>query len=142
MKALPLFAALLLALLFGCSRSSGNIVGKWKVDPSLSGANASPEDKGFVIGFGSTFHFEFKSDKTFVGAITEGTYTLDGSKLSMKTTKVLGQDVSKAPTSAGAEEMTGELSSDGNTLTLHPNFVNVMPASMSGGVRMVRDSGG
>ena len=107
MKALPLFAVVMIALLSGCSRSSGNIVGKWKVDPALSGASASPEDKGFVIGFGSTFHFEFKIDKTFVGAITEGTYTLDGGKLSMKTTKVLGQDVSKASPSAGAEAMTG-----------------------------------
>ncbi|HVT13415.1 MAG TPA: hypothetical protein VHE55_14205 [Fimbriimonadaceae bacterium] len=141
MKALPIACLFALLAIAGCSHSSGDVVGSWVVDPSLTGPGASPEQKGALIGFASTFHFEFKPDKTWVGAITEGTYTFDGTHLRMKTTKVLGQDVSKAPAAAGAVEMTGELSSDGKKLILHPPFVNVLPDSMNGGVPLVRKPG-
>ena len=141
MKLFPFLALATLVLTSGCSKPV-SVIGKWKVDPALTGAGATPESKGFVIGFASTFHFEFKSDKTFEGAITKGTYSLEGNKLSMKTTEVLGQDVSKAPTAAGAVELKGELSEDGKTLILHPNFIDMMPDSMKNGVPMVRDGQG
>lgn len=81
-----------------------------------------------MTGFASTFKYEFKPDNTFTGSMSSGTYALEGNKLSMTTTTVLGQDVSKMGGSAAKAQMTGELAADGQSMTLHPPIATQMPA--------------
>jgi hypothetical protein len=126
----------------GCSHGPG-IVGKWKIDSPLKGGqSANYQQAGFLTGFGSTFKYEFKPDNTFVGAMTEGTYTLDGGKLIMTTTKAGGQPV---PAGASANVMTGELSADGSKLILHSPTLSslrgMLPVAWQSGVPMVPDKG-
>lgn len=94
--------------------------------------------KGFMTGFASTFRYEFKEDNTFQGSMSEGTFKLDGDKLAVTTTKLAGQDVATLLKGKGMPVMTGELSSDGESLTLHPPSSPGLPAELQS-IKMVKD---
>ena len=141
------------AFLFGCSHDTGSgggasssgpvtaatIVGKWKMDKADELKDPPGTQPGFMKGFASTFWYEFKADKSFSGAMSEGTYSLSGSNLAITTTKLAGQDVH--PTKP---QMTGELSADGSILTLHPPagpLLKMLPAELQHGIPMRKEGG-
>ncbi|AIE85075.1 hypothetical protein [Fimbriimonas ginsengisoli] len=130
-----LLALPFLILAVGCAKKA-TVVGKWKVDPQLVSSPPAGVKPDFMTGFASTFTYEFKDDKTFKGSMSEGTYTVDGTNVAITTTKLAGQDL---PAQARAKpQMTGQLSEDGNTLTLNLPKSGILPASLSS-VKMVRD---
>jgi hypothetical protein len=133
-------APLAVLAISGCHHPT--VVGKWKVDPDFVKAHQNDPPEGYLIGFSSTFKYELKSDNTFTGSMSGGTYTVDGNNLVMTTTQLLGKDISAQVKSAGSQAlMTGELSDDGKTLTLHVPDASksMLPASLQSGVKMVRD---
>lgn len=118
---------------------SAKIVGKWKVDPEFVKAKENADTKAFLTGFTSTFWYEFKEDKTFKGAMTEGTWSVSGDKLTISTTTMMGQSVEKFNKTKGPVIMTGELSNGGKTLTLHPPTVSMLPESLHAGIQMAKE---
>ena len=124
-------------VLAGCS-SKPSVVGKWKVDPQLAASQPAGLPAGFMGGFASTFKYEFKADNTFTGSMSTGTYTLDGVKLAVTTTTMLGQDISKLGGSAAKPQMSGELAADGQSLILHPPMMTGAMAALAN-VKMVPD---
>jgi hypothetical protein len=125
-------------VLTGCGKKP-TVVGKWKVAPEVVSSQPAGLPPGFMTGFASTFKYEFKEGGAFEGSMSEGNYTLDGNKVSMTTTKLMGKDISAFGGSAAKPQMTGDLSADGETLTLHPPTMKGIPAAALANIKMVRD---
>src|SRR5271166_2298584 len=91
------FAALVLVIAVlgaGCAKPEAQVIGKWQVDPaSFSTGNAQQD--AMTKSFASAMSLEFKADKTFTGPMMEGTYEVSGHTVTMKTTKMMGMDISK-----------------------------------------------
>jgi hypothetical protein len=126
-------------LLGGCAKKP-DPVGKWKVAPEVESMTIQGLPAGFMKGFATTFKYELKADKTFVAPMSEGTYTAEGKSVSIKTTKLMGQDVAALLKGKIAPEMKGELSDDGESLTLHPPQTDTqkLPTELQS-IKMVRE---
>ena len=136
MKQIGVFGVALVLILAGCAHKP-DIVGKWKIDISgMPGADSAAE-AAMMKGIARISTFEFKADKTYSGGMMEGTYTMDGNKVSMTPTKVMGMDVSKVPGAANQPPQVGEISSDGKTLTFH----TTKSGGKSQDMKLTRDTG-
>ncbi|MBS1728468.1 MAG: hypothetical protein JST51_17255 [Armatimonadetes bacterium] len=135
------FVPLLAVLLTACNHGS-DVVGKWSVAPDYIQAHSNMKPEGFMTGFASTFWYDLKKDNTFQGSMSEGTYKVEGSKITITTTKLMGTDVAKIPGNQGKTgiDMTGEFSADGKSLTLHPPSNGLLPTELGSGIKMQKES--
>ena len=125
--ALIALVALAIALL-GCSGATEKkIVGKYKAQLTMPEGKkddpSAPMAKGFAEALVGSMSLEIKEGKAFtmtaMGFPIEGTWTLNGDKLTLTPTKVMGMDpktASKDSTSKSDEPMELTVSSDGKTL--------------------------
>jgi len=140
MKHFGLTALCVALMLAGCGHKP-DIVGKWKADAGDSTSIKSYPGGGLVKSLQAMFSFEFKKDNTFVGPMTmEGTYAMDGNKVTLTISKMMGIDVSKMPSSPNQKPMVGQLSDDGNTITIQPNQAPGQ-SSPPKEMKLTRDSG-
>lgn len=118
----------------GCKHES-SVVGKWTMHPTFKvggGTRAS-----FMTGFSSTFWYLLKPDRKFEGAMTSGMYAINGTAVTITTTKV-GQNLLPSP-----QPMNGELGADRAKLMLHlaPASItaleSLLPSEFHGAIPMV-----
>lgn len=118
-------AALLIAFvaMSGCGGGAGSVVGKWK--GSIESGGAKKDDpagklaQAFGDMMGAAISFEFKSDKTFTGSIIfpiEGTYTVEGNKVSLKVEKMAGM-APKAGDANNDKPLVFTIAPDGKTMS-------------------------
>jgi hypothetical protein len=117
--------------------ASNPLLGKWEIDPAFISSHKDANKEGFLTGLASTFWFKFNEDKTFQGAMTEGSYVYAEGVVNLLTTKMAGKAIEQDGKPA-AVSMPGELSKDGTKLTLHPQQTDLLPASIQTGIVMSR----
>ena len=138
-KKSAIFIAVALACslaLVGCSSKEKQLVGKWKIDTTkLPASMTSGPGAAMAKGFMSSMSVEFKPDKKFAMTMIvpiEGTWTLDGSTVTLTMTSMMGMSLdqikqqaknSTNPTAASnmqslEKPLTGTLSDDGKSLLL------------------------
>ena len=111
------------------------LVGKWVIDPEFIASHKDANKDGFLTEMASTFWFEFNEDKSFRGAMAEGTYIYAEGVVNLLTTKMAGKALEQDGKPA-AVPMPGELSKDGTKLVLHPQQTDLLPASIQTGILM------
>ena|SRR5579863_1662312 len=121
-------------LIAGCTKPESQIVGKWQFD-AASMSTGDAKNDAMMKSLAGSMTMEFKADKTFTGPMMEGTYEVNGHTISMKTTKVMGMDISKMPNSKDAANKVEQatLSDDGKSITL--------PAGTGKSVKLVKAAG-
>ena|ERR1051325_93872 len=121
-----LSAALLLialvAALVGCGNREKQLIGKWTGKANLpDSAKSNP----MAAALASNIALELKEDKTFSMMMFEGTWSVSGDTLNLKTNKFMGMTMDQikgmAKGQPGADQidkpMQFSISSDGKTLT-------------------------
>ncbi len=106
----------MLCVVMGC-HSGGNVVGKWTGSVVVDSGYENDMGAKMAEGFAKAISFELKADKTFSGTLlfpVEGTYTVDGNKVTLAVTKVMGMD-GKGSTKSD-KPMVFEVAADGKTM--------------------------
>lgn len=126
--ALALFA-LTIMMVAGCKGGASDPVGKWTGSVDTSSIPANTPGAEMAKQMMSKIPLELKADKTFVMTMMfpiEGTWSQSGSTITMKISKIMGQDMETVKKAAQAQgqkmddadkPMVMTLSDDGKTLT-------------------------
>jgi len=134
LKKISLLGCLFVTVLAGCAKSALSPVGTWKVSKaSLANIPKGPASMS-MDKLMENVSIDFRADNTYSLNMMfqmEGTWSADNSGLiSMKTTKIMGQDISKMPNGGNEKGFACQIDPTTNLLTIkNPNAPADAPTS-------------